>query len=109
MAPPCLKNICHRGRCFCEKIILLVQDRAGWHTSQKIQLPTGIVGEFLPPYSPELQPAERLWSLLDEPLVTEHFETITQLEDVLAARCCVLQQMSNESKNLTPYHWFNYG
>ncbi len=92
-----------------QKIILLVQDRAGWHTSNKIQLPTGIVREFLPPYSPELQPAERLWSLVDEPLVNEHFESIDELEDVLAARCCVLQQMSHEIKNLTNYHWFQYG
>jgi transposase len=92
-----------------EKIILLIQDRAGWHTSHKIQLPTGIVAEFLPPYSPELQPAERLWSLVDEPLVNEHFESIEPLEDALAIRCCVLQQMTNEIKNLTNYHWFNYG
>jgi transposase len=91
-----------------QKIILLVQDRAGWHTSNKIHLPTGIITEFLPPYSPELQPAERLWSLIDEPLVNKHFETIEQLEDVLASRCCVLQQMINEIKNLTNYHWFNY-
>ena len=35
-------------------IILLVQDRAGWHRSQKVNLPTGIETEFLPAYSPEL-------------------------------------------------------
>jgi hypothetical protein len=28
---------------------------------------------FLPPYSPELQPAERLWSLVDEPVANKHF------------------------------------
>lgn len=64
------------------KKILLVQDRAGWHTSPKVELPTGIVVEFLPPYSPELQPAERLWSLVDECLVNEHFESLNDLEDV---------------------------
>lgn len=46
--------------------VLLVLDQAGWHTSSKLQLPPGLHGEFLPPYSPELQPAERLWPLLDE-------------------------------------------
>lgn len=91
-----------------QKIILLVQDRAGWHTSLHVKLPTGIVTELLPPYSPELQPAERLWSLVDEPLVNEHFESIEQLEDVLAARCCLLQEMTGEIKNLTQYHWLNY-
>jgi uncharacterized coiled-coil protein SlyX len=46
--------------------------------------------------------------LVDEPLVNEHLETIEQLEDILADRCCVLQQMSDKIKNLTNYHWFNY-
>jgi hypothetical protein len=50
-----------------EKLILLVQDNAGWHRSQNLQVLDGIVPEFLPAYSPELQPAERLWSLVDEP------------------------------------------
>lgn len=91
-----------------QKIILLVQDRAGWHTSKKVKLPASLVTELLPPYSPELQPAERLWSLVDEPLVNAHFESIDQLENVLAARCCILQEMTDEIKNLTHYHWLNY-
>lgn len=41
-----------------QKIILLVQDRAGWHTSPKVELPAGIIGEFLPPYS-RLTPTRR--------------------------------------------------
>lgn len=90
------------------KIILIVQDRAGWHTSKKVKVPNSIVPEFLPPYSPELQPAERLWCLLDEPLVNAHFERIEQLEDVLATRCCTLQKMPDEIRNLTNYHWLNY-
>ena len=44
-----------------EKIILLVIDRAGWHMSEKVVVPPGIYLEPLPAYSPELQPAERLW------------------------------------------------
>ncbi len=34
-------------------------------------------------YSPELQPAERLWPLVDEPLVNEHFETIEERSEIL--------------------------
>ncbi|MEO0688239.1 MAG: IS630 family transposase, partial [Cyanobacteria bacterium J06649_11] len=91
-----------------DKIILLVQDQAGWHRSQKVNLPPGIETEFLPPYSPELQPAERLWSLVDEPIANENIETIDELEEILSKRCCVLSQMNEEIKNLTDYHWFKY-
>lgn len=92
-----------------DKIILLVQDRAGWHRSQKVNLPSGIKTEFLPAYSPELQPAERLWSLVDEAVANENIESIDELEERLSKRCCVLSQMTEEIKNLTNYHWFKYG
>ncbi|WP_445240191.1 transposase [Microcoleus vaginatus] len=48
-------------------MILLVMDRAGWHISERLVIPSGICVEYLPAYSPELQPAERLWSVTDEP------------------------------------------
>lgn len=91
------------------KIILLVQDNAGWHRSPKLQVNEGIFVDFLPPYSPELQPAERLWKLVDEPLVNRCFDTIEDLEDVLEQRCCVLsEQMQEEIRDLTNYHWLEY-
>lgn len=75
---------------------------------EKVKLPQGIVVEFLPPSKPELQPAERLWALVDQPLVNQHFETIEQLEMVLEKRCCILNSMTDEIKKLTNYYWLNY-
>ncbi|MGL4881827.1 MAG: IS630 family transposase [Waterburya sp.] len=88
-----------------QKKILLIEDNAGWHRSQKVTIPQGIEIEFLPPYSPELQPAERLWQLVDEPLANQYFETIDEIEELLAKRCCVLNDMKDEIRNLTNYHW----
>lgn len=89
------------------RMLLLVQDNAGWHSSQKVKIPEGIMLEFLPAYSPELQPAERLWTLVDEPLVNRHFETIDEIEELLIKRCNVLSNMKKEIKALTNYYWFN--
>jgi hypothetical protein len=44
--------------------VVLVLDRAGWHTSPKVVWPSNITPLFLPPYSPELNPVERLWHWL---------------------------------------------
>jgi len=38
-----------------DRRIILVLDRAGWHSSQTLVVPDGIQLVFLPPYSPELQ------------------------------------------------------
>ncbi|WP_446684795.1 transposase [Cyanobacterium sp. IPPAS B-1200] len=91
------------------KKILLVEDNAGWHRSKSSKVPQGIEIEYLPPYSPELQPAERLWSLVDEPLVNQYFESIEEIEDILIQRCNFLrQEMQEEIRKLTNYHWLNF-
>ena len=44
--------------------MVLVLDRAGWHRAKALQVPTNITLLFLPPYSPELNAAERPWGYL---------------------------------------------
>jgi uncharacterized coiled-coil protein SlyX len=53
-----------------------------------------------------LQPAERLWQLSDEPLANKSFETLDELEQVLAERCCIISQMPSKVQALTNYHWW---
>jgi transposase len=43
---------------------VLIMDQAGWHKSKAMKLPDNITVLLLPPYSPELNPAENLWHYL---------------------------------------------
>lgn len=88
------------------KPILLVLDRAGWHVARDVKPPEGVRLVFLPPYSPELQPAERLWSLCDEPLANRSFERLNQLEAVLGQRCQTLADRPELIRDHTLYHWW---
>lgn len=88
------------------KHVLLTVDRAGWHMSKEVQIPHGLHLEFLPPYSPELQPAERLWTLTNEPIANNYFKSINELEDALVARCQVLLEHKGFISRLTCYHWW---
>ena len=56
---------------------------------------------FLPPYSPELQPAERLWPLVDEPVANRHFATLADLDAVVAERCRRLDAASHQAAHRT--------
>jgi transposase len=89
-----------------DKQVLLVLDRAGWHMSPQVQVPTGLHLVFLPPYSPELQPAERLWSLTDEPLANRPWRDLDELMEVQAERCRTLQQMPDVVRARTHFHWW---
>lgn len=45
---------------------VLVLDKAGWHVTGRLQLPTNISLVHLPSYAPELNPVERVWLYLKE-------------------------------------------
>jgi transposase len=87
------------------KRILLVLDRAAWHTAQ-CHLPEGLVLIFQPPYSPELQPAEHLWQLSDEVLVNRHFATLEDLQTLLFKHCETLMADPERVKAHTLFHWW---
>jgi transposase len=88
------------------KQIVLVLDRAGWHTSVHLRVPEHVHLLFLPPYSPELQPAEHLWPLTNAALVNQHFASIEDLEDAQFARCVVLQRRPDLVRSSTCFHWW---
>ncbi len=90
-----------------KKRILLVLDRAGWHTAKKkLKVPEGIHLEFLPSHSPELQPSERLWVLSDEALANRYFERIEELEEALVERCRALDDQPEVIRSYIRYHWW---
>jgi transposase len=43
---------------------VLTLDKAGWHTTRKLQLPSNISLVHLPPASPELNPTENIWQYM---------------------------------------------
>ena len=89
-----------------DRRIVLVLDNAGWHTEPGLAVPDGVRLVHLPPYSPELQPAERLWPLLDEPLVNRHFATLDEVDRAVARRCLDLDADPASVKARTRFHWW---
>lgn len=43
---------------------VLLMDRAGWHTTDKLKVPKNLTLIFLPSRSPELNPVENIWQYL---------------------------------------------
>jgi transposase len=89
-----------------DKLVVLVLDRAGWHVSGKLEVPDGVVLEFLPAYTPELQPAERLWPLTNEAIANRHFATLEDLDAALGERCRALAAMPETIKDVTNFGWW---
>jgi transposase len=88
------------------KRIVLVVDQAGWHRSRSLVVPDGLSLEFLPAYAPELQPAERLWSLIDEVVANRVLPDLDTLLDVLSARCQQVRTWTDAIARRTCFHWW---
>lgn len=67
-----------------DKQSILVMDGAGWHKSKGLVIPENIEIVYLPPYSPELNPVEKLWQYIKSYTIRNRiYGTIGQLENVV--------------------------
>ena len=89
-----------------KKRIVLQLDNAGWHGPKNLRLPDGVRLVFQPSHSPELQPAEHLWSFVDEPLANRYFETIDDIDAVVNMRCLALTEQCDIIRDSTLFHWW---
>ena len=89
-----------------DKPVVLVVDNAGWHVSDRLVVPDGVVLEFLPPHTPELQPAERLWPLTNEALANRHLASLKDLDTALSTRCRNLAAMPGTIEAETHFSWW---
>jgi putative transposase len=72
-------------------LILLVCDRAAWHTSGKLTIPGNIRLFFLPPATPEMNPVEQIWKeIRKRGFRNEIFKTLDNVIDRLCDTICAL-------------------
>ena len=77
-----------------------------WPSYCNLKIPDGIRLICLPPYIPELQPAETLWALVDEPIVNKYITTIEGLGAKIAGQCVALAEQREQSQTRTGLHWW---
>ena len=76
-----------------EQRVMLVMDQAGWHKG--LVVPKNLELIFLPPYSPELNPVERLWKYIKDAILKNRiYDTIGDLEIELSK---FVSSISNET------------
>lgn len=88
------------------KRVVLVLDGAGWHRATDLVVPDGVHLVFLPPYSPELQPAERIWPLIHEVVANRTVPDMATLVATISARCNYLTDNPQLVRGRTSYHWW---
>ncbi len=88
------------------KRVVLLLDNAGFHTRPGLTVPDGLRLVYLPPYSPEPQPAETLWTLVDEPAVDRFIPGLDALENIVSERCRHLTTRQADISSRTSFAWW---
>jgi hypothetical protein len=86
--------------------VLLVMDQAGWHRAKDLVIPANITAVSLPPYSPELNPVERVWLHLRERFLSHRW---LEDYDAIVQACCqawnAMVADPERLRSITSYPW----
>ncbi len=93
----------HLSEKYKNKKIVLIMDNASFHKSKKVKVTKNIKIEYLPPYSPELNPQERRFEDIKKFLKNRVFKTVEELEKKVEE---ILLSYTNEQiKSLVSYDY----
>ncbi len=89
-----------------DEFIVMVMDQAGWHIAASLQIPSNMRIVLLPPYSPELNPAEHLWEALREDWFGNTvFHDLDAVEDALDDGLSDLESNPQRVQAMTGFNW----
>lgn len=85
---------------------LLVLDGAGWHHSSALRVPDNLTLRYLPPYSPELNPAEMLWREMRQRYLSNRvYADAAALDSAVTSAWLGLSDDLPRMRQLTDFDW----
>ena len=88
-----------------DKMVVLVWDNAPCHRPKVLREIPGLIVLFLPPYSPELNPAERFFEELRKATADQIFKSIEEQEVAIDKKLNALADDTAAMKQLLGYEW----
>ena len=61
----------------------MVLDNGAFHKCKDLKVPNNIALLFLPPYSPELNPAQKIWAFYKKLFTNKCFKTLDEISDFI--------------------------
>ncbi len=95
----------HLEQSFPERTIVIVVDNAPSHRPKIVRERKHVTCVFLPPYSPELNPAERFFEEVRKSTANRVFTCIAEQEEAIAACVKRLSEDVESMKQLLGYAW----
>jgi len=78
---------------------VLLLDRAGWHTTSKLDMPDNITPIFLPSRAPELNPVENVWQYLRQNWLSN--TVFENYDAIIDAACAAWRNLIAKPETIT--------
>ena len=78
---------------------VLILDRAGWHTTSKLDVPGNITPIFLPSRAPELNPVENVWQYLRQNWLSN--TVFENYDAIIDAACAAWRKLIAQPETIT--------
>jgi len=87
-----------------QELKILVVDNAAFHSTKDVVLPENIVLLNIPPYCPELNPAEKIWQWMKKNIAMKIYDTLEVLEQKIEQ---LIEKIEGELvKSITAYQFY---
>lgn len=86
---------------------VVVLDNGAFHKAKALKIPENILLIFLPPYSPELNPAEKIWAKFKRHFSNQFFKTMEELQNYTMDLCNQLNKKDVASICAFDYVFFD--
>jgi transposase len=90
-----------------KRFVRLITDGAAAHRSTRLRVGAELSLEHLPPYSPELNPVERLFKELRRELKNRVFKSLEAVEEAVIKAVEPFIKVGSRVKKLTFYGWLH--
>lgn len=84
---------------------VMVLDNGAFHKTKTLQIPKNIILIFLPPYSPELNPAEKIWAKFKRAFSNNFFNNLENLQAFVATLSNSLEKQ--EVKSISQFEYIS--
>jgi transposase len=86
---------------------VIVLDNGAFHKVRTLVIPDNIILIFLPPYSPELNPAEKIWAKFKRDFTNRLFKTMDSLKEYMCVQANKLTKQEVQSITAFQYIFNN--
>ncbi|MCX8080360.1 MAG: transposase, partial [Bacteroidia bacterium] len=67
-----------------EEFKIMVLDNGAFHKAKSLRIPDNMALVFIPPYSPELNPAEKVWAFLKRNFTNRLFKNLEMVSEFIS-------------------------